>query len=141
MPSPLSRVRKICLALPEATEVRAWGEPTFRVRGRVFAMYAAAGNHHGDGRESLWLNCDAVSQQFMIADDPRRYFKPAYVGPYGWVGVYLDGRVSWKAVAARVREAHELTLTKLLKKKTAKRVDRSLTTEHRPPQGQRHGGR
>lgn len=121
MASAIARVRKICLALPETAEVRAWGEPTFRVRGRLFAMYAAAGNHHGDGRESLWLNCDAVSQQFMIADDPKRYFKPAYVGPYGWVGVYLDGRVSWKAVTDRVREAHELTLTKLRKKKKAEK--------------------
>ena len=50
--SPLSRVRKICLALPEATEKVAWGEPTWRVRDKLFAMFA--NNHHGDGRIALW---------------------------------------------------------------------------------------
>lgn len=41
-PSPLSRLRKLCLALPEAHEVEAWGEPTFRVKNKMFAMYASA---------------------------------------------------------------------------------------------------
>lgn len=137
MSSSIARVRKICLALPETTEVRSWGAPTFRVRGRVFGMYAEPGNNHG-GREALWLNCDAVSQQFMIADDPKRYFKPQYVGPYGWVGVYLDARVSWKLVTDRVREAHEFTLAKLLKKKESKkRVGRPQTTDQRPQKQRR----
>jgi len=39
---PLKRLRKVCLALPGAHEVEAWGEPTFRVRNKLFAMYAAA---------------------------------------------------------------------------------------------------
>ena len=44
---PLTRLRRLCLALPEAHEVEAWGEPTFRVRSKLFAMYADAANHHG----------------------------------------------------------------------------------------------
>jgi len=43
-PSPLARLRKLCLALPEAHEVESWGEPTFRVRNKLFAMYADAVN-------------------------------------------------------------------------------------------------
>jgi len=31
-PDPLSRLRQICLALPEATEKVASGAPTFRLR-------------------------------------------------------------------------------------------------------------
>lgn len=111
-PSPLAKLRKICLALSDTTEVKAWGSPTFRVRTRVFAMYADGANHHGGGRDSVWLNCQPTSQMFMIADNPKRYFKPAYVGPYGWVGVYLDGRVSWKVVAELVRDAYDLTAAK-----------------------------
>ena len=57
-PNPLPQVRRLCLALPEAHEVEAWGEPTFRVKNTIFAMYAAADNHHGRGRPSLW--CMAV---------------------------------------------------------------------------------
>jgi hypothetical protein len=40
----------MCLALPDAHEQEAWGEPTFRVRKKLFAMYASADNHHGRGR-------------------------------------------------------------------------------------------
>jgi hypothetical protein len=119
-PSALARVRKLCLSLPETTEVKAWGEPTFRVRGRLFAMYAAAGNHHGDGRESVWLACDATNQGLMIADKPERFFKPAYVGPYGWVGVYLDKRPNWKLVKEVVADAHEHIVVKMRTKRTAK---------------------
>jgi hypothetical protein len=45
----LARLRKVCLALPEAHEVEAWGEPTFRVRNKLFAMYASAANTMGMG--------------------------------------------------------------------------------------------
>ena len=38
MPSPTARLRTICLALPESFEKEAWGDPTFRVRDRIFAM-------------------------------------------------------------------------------------------------------
>lgn len=34
----LQRLRAICLGLPEATEVEAWGRPTFRA-GRIFVTY------------------------------------------------------------------------------------------------------
>lgn len=35
--SPLPRLRRMCLALPDATEKKAWGAPAFRVRNRMFA--------------------------------------------------------------------------------------------------------
>ena len=42
---PTVRLRAICLALPEATEKEAWGDPTFRVRDKIFAM-----EKRGDGQ-------------------------------------------------------------------------------------------
>ena len=52
-PSPIARLRKICLALPEAHEVVAWGEPTFRVHNKLFVMFASPSNHHGGGRPAV----------------------------------------------------------------------------------------
>src|SRR5215218_334498 len=49
----LARLRQICLAFPEAHEVEAWGEPTFRVRNKRFATHASSGNHHGSGRPGV----------------------------------------------------------------------------------------
>lgn len=112
--SPLERVRKVCLALPEAHEVEAWGEPTFRVRNKLFAMYAAAGNHHGDGRSAIWVKSTHVNQDLLLRSDAERFFSPPYVGPSGWVGVYLDRKPDWSAVAEIVRDGWRLTLPKRL---------------------------
>src|SRR5438094_7755812 len=95
--SPLARLRKLCLALPEAHEVEAWGEPTFRVKNKMFAMYAAASTHHGDGRPGVWLKSTPFTQDQLLRAEPTRYFRPPYVGPKGWIGVFLDGRPDWNA--------------------------------------------
>ena len=110
----LQRVRKICLALPEAHEVEAWGEPTFRVRNKLFAMYAASNNHHGGDRPALWIKCTHVNQDLLMQSDADRYFSPPYVGPSGWVGVYLDKRPDWRALADIVCDAYCLTAPKKL---------------------------
>lgn len=104
MPSPLPRLRKICLSFPEAHEVEAWGEPTFRVKGKMFAMYAADGNHHGSGRASVWIKSDKENQALMLRAQPDNYFKPPYVGPSGWVGVYLDRSPDWDEVRELLRD-------------------------------------
>ena len=44
IPSAVARLREICLALPETAEVEAWGEPTFRVKDKIFAMHASSGD-------------------------------------------------------------------------------------------------
>src|SRR5436189_226171 len=71
---PVARLREICLALPEAHEAEAWGEPTFRVRNKLFAMHASASTHHGAGREAVWICANHVSQDMVIRAKPDRYF-------------------------------------------------------------------
>jgi predicted DNA-binding protein (MmcQ/YjbR family) len=107
---PLARVRKVCLELPNVWEKLSHGEPTFWVGKRTFASFADAGNHHGAGRPAIWCKSTPTNQELLIGQAPNRYFSPPYVGPSGWIGVYLDGRVSWKAVRDRLVEAHELAL-------------------------------
>ena len=104
MSRPLTALRKLCLALPEAHEVETWGEPTFRVKGKLFAMYAHASNHHGAGRHSVWIKATKENQALMIRTQPDRFFKPPYVGPSGWVGVFLDDDPDWEEVAELLRD-------------------------------------
>lgn len=113
-PSPLTRVRRLCLALPQAHEVEAWGEPTFRVKNKIFAMYAAENNHHGDGRRGVWIKATPINQQLLLRADPDRYFSPPYVGPKGWIGIDLDEDPAWTAVADLLRDAWRLTAPKRL---------------------------
>jgi hypothetical protein len=93
----LARLRKICLALPETSEKEAWGTPTFRVRGKMFAMFAD--DHHGDGRVAVWCKAPLGAQEALVEADPDRFFRPPYVGPSGWVGVRLDRGVAWDEIA------------------------------------------
>ena len=84
----LERARRICLALPETTEQEAWGEPTFRVKKKIFAMFA--NNHHRDGRVALWCNAPLGVQEHMVRAEPEKYFVPPYAGVRGWIGLILD---------------------------------------------------
>ena len=109
----IERVRRVCLALPETMEQVAWGEPTFRVRKKIFAMYASAGNHHGKGRNSLWCNAPVGVQQILIRSDPETYFSPPYAGVNGWVGIVLD-RVDDKELAELVAQSYCMIAPKKL---------------------------
>ena len=119
-------VREVCLSFPEAEEFISHGAPTFRVRkGKVFAMYVV--NHHGDGRVALWLPMPAGAQEHHVGSAPKHFFVPPYVGPRGWLGVHLDKGLSWKRIAALVREAYE----HVAPAKLAARIGR--TVEIAPP--------
>lgn len=102
----VERLRAICLALPGATEKLAWGEPTWRVRGRLFAQLDD--HHHGADNLAVWLPAPLGEQETMIFTDPARFFRPPYVGHRGWIGVRLDRRPDWKAVANLVEQAYRL---------------------------------
>ena len=111
-PRPLARLRRLCLALPEAHEVEAWGEPTFRVRNKMFATYASAASHHGGGRPAVWCKAAPANQELMVRGAPDRFFGPPYVGPSGWIGVYLDGAVDWAELAELLRDSFRLVAPK-----------------------------
>jgi hypothetical protein len=99
------RLRKICMALPEANERISHGEPTwFAGSGKVFAMQD--GHHHGSSHLSVWLPLPPGAQETLVEVDPARYFRPPYVGHRGWVGVVLDTKPDWGVVAELVREAY-----------------------------------
>ena len=103
------RLRAICLALPEAVEKETWGDPTFRVRDRIFALV-----RRGDGQLSFWCKAPEGSQMVLVGADPDRFFVPPYVGHKGWVGVRLDPEPDWDEVAALVRRSYCLIAPKRL---------------------------
>ena len=98
-----TRLRQICLALPEATEKQAWGDPTFRVRDRIFAMVK-----RGDGRLSVWMKAPDGAQEVLTGVAPERFFRPPYVGHKGWIGIRLDHAPDWDEVATHVRRSFTL---------------------------------
>jgi predicted DNA-binding protein (MmcQ/YjbR family) len=102
----IERLRKICLALPDATEQVAWAEPTWRIGGRIFAQCSTY--HHGSEHLSVQLPAPMGAQEALIESDPERFYRPPYVGHRGWVAVVLESDPDWNMVAALVRDAYEL---------------------------------
>jgi hypothetical protein len=104
-PTPLDRVRAMCLALPEVTERLSHGAPSFFVRDKkTFVMFLD--DHHGDGRLALWCAAPPGAQGEMIDEDPDRFFRPPYVGHRGWLGVRVDGRPDWAEVREVIEQAY-----------------------------------
>lgn len=105
--SPLNEMRRICLSLPETAETMTWGQPHFRVRGKIFA---GIGDHAGIENIGFKLereHADAVVQ------DPRFYRAP-YVGAHGWVSMRVEGVRDWAEVRALVLESYRLIAPKTL---------------------------
>ena len=101
----LSRLREICLALPETSERPSHGAPTFFVRGkRAFLM--VMDNHHGDGRFAIWCAAPEGIQGILVESDPERFFVPPYVGHRGWLGVRLDRALDWGELEGIVEDAY-----------------------------------
>ncbi|MGK7867456.1 MmcQ/YjbR family DNA-binding protein [Falsiroseomonas sp. E2-1-a20] len=108
-PRAIARLRRICLALPEAAEVETWDHPTFRVRNRIFAMVQTA----EDG-PAAWFKAPPGSQQLLLEAAPERFFRPPYLGHRGWVALRLEGSTDWAEAAALVRRSYRLVAPRRL---------------------------
>src|SRR6266852_5091809 len=107
----IERVRRICLALAEATERISHGEPTWFVRKKVFAMFS--NNHHNDGHVAVTIPAAIGIQEMLIKQSPKKFYRPPYVGVRGWIGVEV-ARVSDKELALHIHEAWRLIAPKKL---------------------------
>jgi hypothetical protein len=107
----LRRVRRICYALPQTTEKLSHGEPTFFVHKKVYTMFA--NNHHSDGHVAVWIPAAHGLQEMLIKSEPKKFFKPPYVGVRGWVGIELD-EVDDDELAYHISQAWRLIAPKKL---------------------------
>jgi predicted DNA-binding protein (MmcQ/YjbR family) len=105
----LQRVRSLCLALPETTEVEAWGHPTFRAGKKMFAAFGldeeglTVGLKVGFGRQDELLNDD-------------RFFPTPYAAHQGWVSLRIDNRTAWDEVSGLILEAYrQVALKRMLR--------------------------
>ena len=113
MSDSVTRVREICLALPETTERPSHGAPTFFVRDkRSFAT--VWDSHHGDGRFALVCPAPAGMQATLVEAEPERFYVPPYFGHRGWIGVRLDLTPDWEEIADLVFESYCMTAPKRL---------------------------
>jgi predicted DNA-binding protein (MmcQ/YjbR family) len=111
----LEKVRSICLALPEVTEVEAWGHPTFRAAKKMFAGF---GENPTEGL-TLGLKVGFKRQEELLED--ARFFPTPYAAHQGWVSLRLDKNTDWNEVRLLVRAAYQQVALKRMLKALADR--------------------
>jgi hypothetical protein len=102
----IDTARRMCLALPEAIEQETWGQPTFRVRRKIFVMFS-------EEQREAWVKSTHDEQRALTQMDPETFFVPPYVGPSGWVGVRFR-TVDREEMRELITEAWRLTAPKRL---------------------------
>jgi hypothetical protein len=108
MPTPLERLRAICLSFPETNERPSHGAPTFFVRNKSTFVMAHLEGHHGNTFPHFWCAAPAGVQEHLVETDGDRFFRPPYVGHRGWIGVRLDVDVDWDEIAAICEDAYRV---------------------------------
>ena len=107
---PLDRVRALIEALPETSEKLSHGAPTWWGGRKTFACY-----HDGsydEGRRAVWIKAPDGAQAALIEADPARFYRPKYLGPSGWVGVRLEGKVDWGEIEDLLVQGYRLVAPK-----------------------------
>jgi hypothetical protein len=109
----LTRLSKICLALPEATRQDSGRHAAFLVRKKTFAYFL--NDHHGDGIVSVACKALPGDNTALANAQPARFYLPAYIGPRGWVALRLDVREpDWGEVTELIKGSYRLTAPKRL---------------------------
>jgi predicted DNA-binding protein (MmcQ/YjbR family) len=98
----LSRLRRICLALPNSTESVSFGHPVFRTSGKI---YAALETYRGE--LSICFKVGKQIQGVFLED--ARFYKTPYVGQHGWVSLRAHAAaLDWEELGELLRGSHEL---------------------------------
>jgi predicted DNA-binding protein (MmcQ/YjbR family) len=102
----LRRLRQICGALPETSEVTAWGHPNFKVANKTFAAFETY-----KGEWAIAFKAEREHQQFLVDSDERFYVSP-YVGKHGWVSMKIGAGVDWAQVKKLISQSYRMTAAK-----------------------------
>lgn len=98
----LEQLRERALALPEVEERESHGSPGWRSGGKSGKYFAyLSDNHHGSGHIGLLVKTDGPDElAALVEQHPETYFRPAYYGASGWVGLILNRPdVDWDHVS------------------------------------------
>lgn len=107
------RIVALVESLPKATTSAAGKHLSLEVRGKRFGYYLE--DHHGDGRVALNCKAEPGGNQTLVDFAPDRFHIPAYLGPRGWVGLWVDlPAIDWDEVESVIIDAYQLTAPKRL---------------------------
>lgn len=99
----LDKVRELALALPQTHERESHGSAGWRAGSEKSGKYFAYFNdqHHGSEHVAVLVKTGSMDELLdLVEAQPNAYFKPAYYGASGWIGVILNRPgLDWNHVA------------------------------------------
>lgn len=101
----LEKLRKVCLALPNATETLTFGHPTFQVAQKTFCVL-----EQYKGELSIAVKVGKQVQAVFLKDD--RFFRTPYVGQHGWVSLRAIGKLNWDEIRELAEGSYRLVQQK-----------------------------
>jgi predicted DNA-binding protein (MmcQ/YjbR family) len=108
----LTQLAALCAAFPEVERERMGAHTRFVVRKKTFAYYL---DTQRDGIVALCVKVVPGENSEPIASDLARFYRPAYLGANGWVGLRLDlDEIDWEEVAAFTANSYRLIAPKRL---------------------------
>ena len=113
----LAQVDRLAMALPEAESRPSHGSPGWRVAGgKYFAHFS--NRHHGEEQIAVLVRTSGPDEMTaMIERDPDIYYRPAYYGASGWIGIVLNrAAVDWDHIAHWLERSWCATAPKRLTK-------------------------
>jgi predicted DNA-binding protein (MmcQ/YjbR family) len=103
--SVLTRLRKVCLRLPEVRETVKWGHPTFEAGKKIFAVL-----DRYDGRPCIAFRAPLETLDELLADE--RFSEAPYAARFGWVCLNIEGSIDWAEVERLVQGSYRLVALK-----------------------------
>lgn len=113
----LGRVNELAMALPEAEQRESHGSPGWRTGGKSGKFFAYFNDqHHGSEHIAVLVKTGGVDEvEGLVETAPKTYFKPAYYGAGGWVGIILNRPgVDWDNVADWLKRSWRMVAPKRL---------------------------
>jgi len=101
----LTKMREICLSLPDTKETLTWGQPHFRVGEKIFSGY---GEEKGKPVIGFKLEMEHADE---VLKDPR-FRRAPYVGHKGWVSMDASAVRDWDEVRPFILESYRLIAPK-----------------------------
>ena len=108
----VKRVETIGRGLPDVEVTTTWGQPTLKVRGRMFACMAS---HKSAEPRTLVVMMDFADRDALIEDDPDTYYLKEHYLNYPCVLVRLE-RIRPDALKDLLAGAHRFVCAKAKRK-------------------------
>jgi predicted DNA-binding protein (MmcQ/YjbR family) len=106
MRTDIDWVRALCLSFPHANEQVTWGDLTFRISGKIFAVTVLE-------PAKVWLSFKCSAENFAELTERAGIIPAPYLARAQWVALETRDALSRDELATLLRESYDFVFAKL----------------------------